>query len=147
MIVIVFCLHLSALNKLATKQIRHFPSPITRTHPCLSPLADLESSEKLLEQRQVLRIVTSSFPRYFAIVSRPIENAIMIGADGGNIESTVVPGARAFFPEGALTKRITIALQVLFTVFYDYKSTYFKRKSKFNKLELKSKLFTNSQLL
>ena len=72
----------------------------------------LEVGEKLLVEKRVLRVITSSFPKYFAIVSRPIENSTLIGADGGNIQSTVVDGARAFFPNGALTKRIAIALQV-----------------------------------
>ena len=76
----------------------------------------MESKESLASRR-VVRIVTTNFPRYFAVVSRPIENAISIGETGGKLDSTVVAEACASFPEGALTKKITVALQVSILMF------------------------------
>ena len=78
---------------------------------------DLESKESLASRR-IVRIVTTNFPRYFAVVSRPIENAISIGEGGGKLKSTVVTDACATFPEGALTKQITVALQVSFQLLF-----------------------------
>lgn len=71
----------------------------------------LESNEECQEKR-VVRILTSDFPQFFALVSRFRQEAALIGADGGVISSTVVSQAQAVFPEGALQKRIRVGLQV-----------------------------------
>lgn len=71
---------------------------------------DLESAEKLY-QRNVARILTDSFPCYFAIVTRIRQDVKTLGPKGGVIVSSVVPQVQAQFPEGALTKAIKIGLQ------------------------------------
>ena len=74
-------------------------------------VTDLLSSEELTSKR-VFRIITKDFPRYFAVISRPIEDSIAIGPDGGELQSSVLKSAKARFPEGALTKKINVSLQV-----------------------------------
>lgn len=71
----------------------------------------MESAEKLY-QRNVARILTDSFPCYFAIVTRIRQDVKTLGPKGGVIVSSVVPQVQAQFPEGALTKAIKIGLQV-----------------------------------
>jgi len=44
------------------------------------------------------------------------QDSELIGPEGGVLRSTVVPTVQAAFPEGALTKRIRVGLQVLLTV-------------------------------
>uniref|UniRef100_A0A2S2NY61 Ankyrin-3 n=1 Tax=Schizaphis graminum TaxID=13262 RepID=A0A2S2NY61_SCHGA len=61
---------------------------------------------------RLTRIVTTEFPHYFAIVSRVKQEVHAIGPEGGMVSSTVVPQVQAVFPQGALTKRIKVGLQV-----------------------------------
>lgn len=56
--------------------------------------------------------MTSDFPQYFAIVSRIRQENSNIGLEGGMLSSTVVPQVQAVFPNGALTKKIKVGLQV-----------------------------------
>lgn len=72
---------------------------------------DLETAEELFHKR-ITRIVTTDFPLYFAIVTRIRQENNSIGSDGGMLSSTVVPHVQAVFPEGALTKKIKVGLQV-----------------------------------
>ncbi|VEL38874.1 unnamed protein product, partial [Protopolystoma xenopodis] len=72
----------------------------------------LETAEELQEKR-ILRVLTSDFPQYLAVVSRFRMETAMIGSDGGVLSSTVVPQVQAVFPEGALQKRIRVGLQVV----------------------------------
>ena len=46
------------------------------------------------------------------MVSRVKQDSHLIGPEGGVLSSTVVPQVQAVFPEGALTKRIRVGLQV-----------------------------------
>lgn len=46
------------------------------------------------------------------MVSRIKQDSNLIGPEGGILSSTVVPQVQAVFPEGALTKRIRVGLQV-----------------------------------
>lgn len=46
------------------------------------------------------------------MVSRVRQDGHLIGPEGGVLSSTVVPHVQAVFPEGALTKRIRVGLQV-----------------------------------
>lgn len=71
----------------------------------------LDSAEDL-ERKRICRIVTRDFPQYFAVVSRVKQDSHLIGPEGGVLSSTVVPQVQAVFPEGALTKRIRVGLQV-----------------------------------
>ena len=74
-------------------------------------IVDIEPLDEL-EKKRITRIVTTEFPKYFALVSRPkIENKL-VGAEGAIISSTVVPQAQAVFPDGALRKPTKIGLQV-----------------------------------
>lgn len=66
----------------------------------------------ILRDRRIHRILTSSFPQYFALISRFRQEIALIGAEGGIISSTVVPLVQAVFPAGALQKRIKVGLQV-----------------------------------
>lgn len=61
---------------------------------------------------RITRILTQDFPQYFAIVSRIRQEVHVIGPEGGMVSSTVVPEVQAVFPEGALTKKIKVGLQV-----------------------------------
>jgi len=67
--------------------------------------------EKLAEKR-IYRIITTDFPRYFALVTRPVEDSTFIGPEGGSLTSSVVTSARVTFPEGSLTKKISVGIQV-----------------------------------
>lgn len=49
------------------------------------------------------------------MVSRIKQESNQIGPEGGILSSTTVPLVQASFPEGALTKRIRVGLQVMFT--------------------------------
>lgn len=73
--------------------------------------AVLDSAEDL-DRKRICRIVTRDFPQYFAVVSRVKQDSHLIGPEGGVLSSTVVPQVQAVFPEGALTKRIRVGLQV-----------------------------------
>lgn len=79
------------------------------------PLSDLDTPEEL-ERKRICRIITRDFPQYFAVVSRIKQDSNLIGPEGGILSSTVVPQVQAVFPEGALTKRIRVGLQVTTTV-------------------------------
>jgi hypothetical protein len=61
---------------------------------------------------RITRILTSKFPQYFAVITRIRQEAHVIGPEGDMISSTVVPQVQAIFPEGALTKKIKVGLQV-----------------------------------
>lgn len=61
---------------------------------------------------RITRIVTTEFPHYFAVITRLRQEIHAIGPEGGIINSTVVPSVQAIFPEGALTKKIKVGLQV-----------------------------------
>lgn len=74
-------------------------------------LPELDSAEEL-EKKRICRIVTKDFPQYFAVVSRIKQESNQIGPEGGVLSSTTVPRVQASFPEGALTKRIRVGLQV-----------------------------------
>lgn len=77
-------------------------------------LLELDSPEELGTKR-ICRIITKDFPQYFAVVSRIKQESNQIGPEGGILSSTTVPLVQASFPEGALTKRIRVGLQVLIT--------------------------------
>lgn len=81
-----------------------------RFFPCVVP-TELDSVEEL-EKKRICRIVTKDFPQYFAVVSRIKQESNQIGPEGGVLSSTTVPRVQASFPEGALTKRIRVGLQV-----------------------------------
>ena len=49
---------------------------------------------------RVVRISCTSFPKYFAILSRIKEEVRAIGADGGKIVANHAPNIQAFFPSG-----------------------------------------------
>lgn len=61
---------------------------------------------------RICRFVTYDFPQYFAVISRIRQEVHAIGPEGGMVSSTVVPQVQAVFPQGALTKKIKVGLQV-----------------------------------
>lgn len=61
---------------------------------------------------RIVRFVTYDFPQYFAVVTRIRQEVHAIGPEGGMVSSTVVPQVQAVFPQGALTKKIKVGLQV-----------------------------------
>lgn len=75
---------------------------------------DPKAIESEFSSNRITRIVTTDFPNYFAIVTRIRQEVHAVGPDGGMITSTVVPQVQAIFPEGALTKKIKVGLQVKF---------------------------------
>ena len=70
-----------------------------------------ELDSEFLSDR-ITRILTTDFPHYFAIVTRIRQEIHAVGPEGGVINSTVVPQIQATFPQGALTKKIKVGLQV-----------------------------------
>lgn len=72
---------------------------------------ELDSMEDL-EKKRICRIITKDFPQYFAVVSRIKQETNHMGPEGGVLFSMTVPQVQASFPEGALTKKIRVGLQV-----------------------------------
>lgn len=72
---------------------------------------ELDSPEEL-EKKRICRIITKDFPQYFAVVSRIRQETNQMGPEGGTLCSRSVPLVQASFPEGALTKKIKVGLQV-----------------------------------
>lgn len=72
---------------------------------------DITSPEEINNNR-ICRFITYDFPQYFAIISRNHQEVHAIGPEGGMVSSTVVPQVQAVFPQGALTKKIKVGLQV-----------------------------------
>lgn len=73
--------------------------------------AELTALEETTSGRMT-RILTTDFPQYFAVVSRIRQEVHAIGPEGGMVSSSVVPQVQAVFPQGALTKKIKVGLQV-----------------------------------
>ncbi|KAJ8286759.1 hypothetical protein GJAV_G00042960 [Gymnothorax javanicus] len=71
---------------------------------------DLESVEEL-EKKRIRRIISTDFPLYFAVVSRVQQESDLIGPEGGQLSSKLVPLVQATFPETAVTKRVRLGLQ------------------------------------
>ncbi|XP_030638377.1 ankyrin-1a [Chanos chanos] len=71
---------------------------------------DLESQEELGKKR-IRRIISTDFPLYFAVVSRIQQESDLIGPEGGQLTSKLVPMVQATFPETAVTKRVRLGLQ------------------------------------
>lgn len=67
---------------------------------------------QLDESGRTTRILTTDFPHYFAVVTRVRQEVHAIGPEGGMVSSSVVPQVQAVFPQGALTKKIKVGLQV-----------------------------------
>lgn len=65
-----------------------------------------------LRQRAVHRILTYDLPQYFALITRVRQELILIGPEGGQLTSGVVPSVKVQFPQGALHKKIRVGLQV-----------------------------------
>ena len=74
-------------------------------------VAEITQLEDLNTSR-ITRILTTDFPQYFAIISRIRQEVHAIGPEGGVVNSSVVPQVQAVFPQGALTKKIKVGLQV-----------------------------------
>lgn len=72
---------------------------------------ELDSPNEL-ERKRICRIITKDFPQYFAVVSRIRQETHQMGPEGGTLCSRSVPLVQASFPEGALTKKIKVGLQV-----------------------------------
>uniref|UniRef100_A0A8C4R9G5 Ankyrin-3-like n=1 Tax=Eptatretus burgeri TaxID=7764 RepID=A0A8C4R9G5_EPTBU len=72
---------------------------------------ELDSPEQLA-RKHICRVVTRDFPQFFAVVSRIRQESHPFGPEGGMLSSQTVPQVQAVFPEGALTKRIRVGLQV-----------------------------------
>nr|XP_014098225.2 ankyrin-3 [Bactrocera oleae] len=70
----------------------------------LNPMEDLHTS-------RIVRIVTRTFPHFFAVISRIRQEVHAIGPDGGTVSSQAVPQVQAIFPPNALTKKIRVGLQ------------------------------------
>ena len=85
------------------------PSPSTNLD--ILSVAEITQLEDLNTSR-ITRILTTDFPQYFAIISRIRQEVHAIGPEGGVVNSTVVPQVQAVFPQGALTKKIKVGLQV-----------------------------------
>ncbi|CAG5103182.1 Oidioi.mRNA.OKI2018_I69.chr1.g655.t2.cds [Oikopleura dioica] len=86
-------------------------------HPSLSSEEFKESisPEDMEEPKEfVHRIITTDFPKYFALVSRPTVEYGMMGPEGGELSIRAEDkDGIASFPENALVKKIRVALQTL----------------------------------
>lgn len=82
--------------------------PVSRVY---NTLAELNAMQDFNTNR-VTRILTTDFPQYFAVVCRNRQEVHSIGPEGGMVSSTVVSQVQAIFPDGALTKKIKVGLQV-----------------------------------
>ncbi|XP_034094081.1 ankyrin-1a isoform X1 [Gymnodraco acuticeps] len=71
---------------------------------------ELESQDELGKKR-IRRIISTDFPLYFAVVSRVQQESDLIGPEGGQLTSKLVPLVQATFPETAVTKRVRLGLQ------------------------------------
>lgn len=60
----------------------------------------LTAAYQELDTCRVVRISCSTFPKYFAILSRIKEEVRAIGQDGGKVVSSHEPHVQAFFPKG-----------------------------------------------
>jgi ankyrin len=73
---------------------------------------DLEPAEKVFDG-QVVRILCTDVPHYFAVITRVRQESKTLGPAGGILSSTVVPQAQVIFPQDAIIKPIRVGLQVL----------------------------------
>merc|ERR1719400_1367150 len=60
---------------------------------------------------RIIRILTSIFPKYFAIISRVREDVRTVGQDGGKVALDIEPRLRATLPKNAVKKKIKVGLQ------------------------------------
>ncbi|CUT99311.1 Ankyrin [Echinococcus multilocularis] len=65
-----------------------------------------------LRRRRVHRILTSTTPQYFALITRTRQDLVIVGPDGYVLTSSVDPQVKVTFPRGALQKKIRVGLQV-----------------------------------
>lgn len=65
-----------------------------------------------LRTPRIVRILTTDFPQYFAIVTRIKQDVHVVGPDACMVTTTSNDNVQAFFPAGALTKKIKVGLQV-----------------------------------
>ncbi|CAD5124319.1 DgyrCDS12608 [Dimorphilus gyrociliatus] len=72
---------------------------------------ELEAAEKIYQKR-ISRIVTTNFPKYFALVSRIKQDSKLVGAEGAVLKSHSIPQVQVAFPAGALNKPTKLKLQV-----------------------------------
>jgi hypothetical protein len=87
------------------------PPQSCNNHSVVSTSTELDSA-KDLEKKRICRIITKDFPQYFAVVSRIRQESSQMGPEGGVLSSLTLPLVQASFPEGALTKKIRVGLQV-----------------------------------
>jgi len=76
--------------------------------------SNLERIYDVLEvtKGRIIRILTSKFPKYFAVLTRVREEVKSVGPDGGKVVLLHEPRLRATFPKNALYKKIKVGLQV-----------------------------------
>ena len=60
-------------------------------------------------------ITTLKIPQYFAIISRPRQETISVGPDGGVVDSQLNHQVQCLFPSRSLTKQISVGISV-FTI-------------------------------
>lgn len=91
----------------------YFEHVVLRISWCVSEwsFTALETAEELYHRR-VTRILTTNFPRYFAIVTSILAETSVLGPDGGVVNSPVVSQIEAVVPQGAFTKKIRLSLLV-----------------------------------
>ena len=61
----------------------------------------------------ITTITTLQLPQYFAIVSRPHQETISIGPDGGVAKSQLAPQVQCSLPSNSITKQINLGVSVL----------------------------------
>lgn len=61
---------------------------------------------------QKVKIITHTFPRYFALITRFRHETATIGPEGGTLTSKALPDVRAIFPPGSIKRSSKVQLQV-----------------------------------
>ncbi len=69
-------------------------------------------STNVLTKKNITRVVLEAFPKFLSLISRPFVQFELIGANGGSIKSTLVPGVEIIVTPSALTRETQIGLQV-----------------------------------
>ena len=64
-----------------------------------SSISSSPSRAMLDRPTQLVRIVTSDFPQYFAVITRARQDITTVGAEGGTISSTLCPRAKVHIPQ------------------------------------------------
>ena len=70
------------------------------------------SINNIMDNINTTTITAIKIPQYFAIISRPHQETISVGPDGGVVDSKLNHQVQCLFPSCSLTKQITVGISV-----------------------------------